>query len=97
MEWSRYHHKWFGWHFCTDAPDRFLNRFLRAWVRLRLRRTKGGYDFLNAGFYVNACQAGDSRFFTGIIFGLFTWDWHLGYWRPLSHYNVAPWEPIADG
>ena len=97
MEWSRYYRKWFGWCFCTDAPDRFLDRFLRVWVRLRLRRTKGGSDFLHAGFYVNACQENSSQFFTGICVGLFNAQWYIGRWRPLSYYNVAPWEPITDG
>ena len=97
MEKSRYHRKIFGWHFCTDAPDRFLARYLRAWVRLRLRRTKKGHDFLHVGFCINACQEKSSQFFTGVRVGLFNAEWYIGSWHPLNHYNVAPWEPIADG
>ena len=76
----------FTWNFDTHRPDRFLNRMWYHWVRVRLRRTKKGDDFLSVGFYVNAPQVGyRGKFFTGINLGLFTRELRLGYWRPLSH------------
>ena len=77
------------WSFVTDRPNHFLNIMWRMWVRVRLRRTKGGEDFLSAGLYVNAPQVDSSRLFTGIILGLFTQVLHLGYWQPLSHYRLV--------
>ena len=77
------------WSFVTDRPDRFLNRMWRMWVRVRLRHTKKGEDFLSAGFYINAPQVDSRNFFTGIILGLLTRTLHVGYWRPLNHYRLA--------
>ena len=79
----------FSWNFDTHRPDRFLNRMWYHWVRVRLRHTKEGEDFMSAGFYVNAPQAGHKKFLTGIHLGLFKRSWYLGCWRPLSHYRLA--------
>ena len=80
----------FSWNMDTHSPDRFLNRMWYHWVRVRIRHTKKGDDFLSVGFYVNAPQVGyRGKFFTGINLGLFTRELRLGYWRPLSHYRLA--------
>jgi len=79
----------FTWNFDTHRPDRFLNRMWYHWVRVRLRRTKEGHDFLSIGLYLNAPQVESSEFFTGIHLALFRKSCYLGYWRPLSHYRLA--------
>ena len=79
----------FSWNIDTGGIHRFLARSWQVWARLRLRHTDGGFDFLSAGFYINAPQQGSMNFFTGVRFGLFAWVWDWGYRRPLSHYRLA--------
>ena len=80
----------FEWYYDFSGIKDLLHPSWRTWMRFRLRRTEEQYDFLHMGLFLNAPQMEDKRLFTGTIVGLFKHDWHIGRWRPLSHYNLRP-------
>ncbi|KKM75623.1 hypothetical protein LCGC14_1388310 [marine sediment metagenome] len=80
----------FSWNIDTSGIPQYPFRSWQVWVRLRLRRTEGSFDFLSAGFYINAPQQGSRNFFTGIRSGLFAWTWDLGRYLPLTRYVDFP-------
>ena len=81
----------FEWYFDFNIIPDLLHPSWYTWVRLRLRKatTKEQYDFLSVGAFLNAPQIGAlKRLFTGISVGLFEWQQHIGYWRPISSYRL---------